>query len=260
MKFIHLTDTHLVPRGQKLYDLDPSQRLRAAVDSINGEHGDADFVVVTGDLAHWGEGAAYAALMEELARLRMPVHLLIGNHDDRAAFRAVFAQAAADAGGYVQFAFSHGGTRFIGLDTNEPGVSWGVFCDRRADWLAADLAGHAEPVVLFLHHPPFPVGIAAMDRIALQDPAPLLRALAPHRARIRHLFFGHVHRPLAGSWQGIPVSTVRGTNHQVALELGAGPRVPGSHEPPQYGVVLLDSGQLIVHMHDYLDASPRFPL
>lgn len=260
MKFIHLTDTHLTLPRTLLYTLDPQARLRAAVQSINQEHGDAAFVVITGDLAHWGEAQAYGALMEELSRLRMPVHLLIGNHDDRALFRETFADAPVDADGYVQFAFTAGGARFVALDTNEPGVSWGMFCDRRAAWLAAELASHDLPVYLFMHHPPFPVGIAALDNISLRETACLRGALEPHRQRIRHLFFGHLHRPLAGSWLGIPVSTVRATSHQVALDLSAGPKVPGSHEPPQYGVVLAGQEETIVHMHDYLDGSPRFNL
>ena len=31
---------------------------------------------------------------------------------------------------------------------------------------------------------------------------------------VRHLFFGHVHRSIADSWQRIPYSTLRSTNHQ----------------------------------------------
>ncbi len=260
MKFIHLTDTHLTRPGVALYGLDPQARLRSAVQSINAEHGDAAFVVITGDLAHWGEPQAYGALMEELSRLQMPVHLLIGNHDDRAAFLATFADAPVDANGHVQFGFSAGGARFVALDTNEPGVSWGVFCDRRAGWLEEELVAHALPVYLFMHHPPFPVGIPAMDDISLREAASLRRVLEPHRQRIRHLFFGHLHRPLAGSWLGIPVSTLRATNHQVALDLGATTSVPGSHEPPQYAVVLANDEQTIVHLHDYLDGSSRFTL
>jgi 3',5'-cyclic-AMP phosphodiesterase len=260
MKFIHLTDTHLVPPGKLLYGLDPQQRLRAAVQSINREHGDAALVMVTGDLAHWGEPAAYYALKDELARLCMPVHMLIGNHDDRKAFRTAFADRLTDSDGYVQFALSEQGVRFVCLDTNEPGVSWGVFCEKRATWLAEELRMHDEPVCLFMHHPPFPVGIASMDSIALRDASWLRRAIEPHRRRVRHLFFGHLHRPLAGSWLGIPVSTVRGTNHQVALDLGTAPKVPGSHEPPQYAVVLTSPEQTVVHMHDFLDTSTRFDL
>jgi 3',5'-cyclic AMP phosphodiesterase CpdA len=62
MKFVILTDTHFVARGRKLYGLDPTERLAAAVDRINRDHPDISFVIVTGDLAHWGEDAAYEIL------------------------------------------------------------------------------------------------------------------------------------------------------------------------------------------------------
>ena len=81
--------------------------------------------------------------------------------------------------------------------------------------------------------------------------------ISPHKARIRHLFFGHVHRPVAGSWLGIPVSSVRSMNHQTWFDLQAGELV-ASFEPPAYGVVIVDADSVIVHSHDFLDDSPKF--
>ena len=261
LKFIHLTDTHLLALGRSLYGTDPAWRLERAIQSINAQHADAAFVMITGDLAHWGEPAAYAALTEKLAQLRVPVRLAIGNHDDRGSFRAAFPDTPVTADGFVQFAFDAGGLRHIVLDSNEPGVSWGVFCERRAEWLADELARSGERLVhLFIHHPPCKVGIPSMDRISLLDAAPLRSALLPHRSRIRHLFFGHLHRPVAGSWMGVPLSTVRGTNHQVAFRLDDTALIAGSHEPPQYAVVLADDESTIVHLHDFDDASARFDL
>ncbi len=72
---------------------------------------------------------------------------------------------------------------------------------------------------LFLHHPPMAMGISPMDRIPLLNAPELAETLAPHRARIRHMFHGHLHRPLGGSWMGIPFTSLRGTAHQVALDL-----------------------------------------
>ena len=83
--------------------------------------------------------------------------------------------------------------------------------------------------------------------------------VAPHAGRIRHLFYGHVHRPVAGSWLGIPTTTLRGTNHQCWLDFEEQNQIPGSHEPPAYAVVLIDE-RVVVHTHDYLDASPKFSL
>lgn len=261
LKFIHLTDTHLVEPGRILYGTDPLQRLRSALDSIVEEHGDAAFVMVTGDLAHEGQAEAYEALRGALQRMPMPVHLAIGNHDDRPRLRAAFADLPADPNGHVQYAFTAGGIRHVVLDSHEPGVSWGVFCAERGRWLSHELRAHPDlPVHIYIHHPPFGVGIPAMDRISLRDPVHLHEALSPFGGRIRHLFFGHLHRPLAGSWLGIPTSTVRGTNHQVALNLRDSDRVGGSAEPPQYGVVLADATRTLVHFHDFADRSERFPL
>jgi hypothetical protein len=70
-----------------------------------------------------------------------------------------------------------------------------------------------------------------------------------------NFFFGHVHRPVSGSWHGIPFTTLRGTNHQVQLDLKAEDYLPISHEPPAYCVIFLEPQQTTVHFHDYLDDS-----
>jgi hypothetical protein len=48
---------------------------------------------------------------------------------------------------------------------------------------------------------------------------------------------------------------MRGTNHQVPFDFETVEWVPKSHEPPAYAVAFIDAGQVIVHFHDYLDAS-----
>jgi 3',5'-cyclic AMP phosphodiesterase CpdA len=267
LQFVHLTDTHLVAAGETLYGLDPLARLEAAVAAINARHAapgpeQAAFVLITGDLTHWGAPDAYRALAAGLDRLALPAHLLIGNHDDRAAFRAAFPETPCDPDGFVQSVIDTDELRLILLDTHDPGTAAGRLCAARLRWLAARLAEQDRPVLLALHHPPPHTGLRRMDAIALADPDALWAVLAPHRARIRHMLFGHLHRPVAGSWRGIPFSTIRGTAHQVAFDLARGPeqRVPGSHEPPAYGLVRVDGESVAVHAHDFLDRTATFDL
>ena len=260
-KFIHITDTHFVPPGDLLYGLNPLDRLAMCVADVNKHHADAAFAILTGDLAHKGQPEAYVALKRELDKLAMPYHLLVGNHDDRANLLATFPDARSDADGFIQYTFDMGeGVLAICLDTNEPGKPWGTFCETRAAWLkdALDRAGDL-PVIVFMHHPPFKVRLKRMDDISLLEPKHFVAAVAGRR-NIRHLFFGHLHRPVAGSWRGIPISTLRATSHQVALDFVIEGRIPGSHEPPAYGVVLLEPDQMIVHMHDFLDRTNTFLL
>ncbi len=258
LKFIHITDVHLVEQGHALYGLDPYKRLVRCLDSVIEEHSDAALCVITGDLAHVGHPDAYRQLAHALERLPMPVLPILGNHDNRENFREFFPRVPVDANGFVQYEAAIGQYRALFLDTNEPGVSYGVLCERRAQWLADRLAEDERPVLLFMHHPAFALGIRSMDRIALLDTGPFQAALSGQAHRIKHLFFGHIHRPIFGSWRGIPFSTIRGTNHQVALRLDNTAKIPGSHEPPQYSVVLLQDESVTVHVHDFLDRSERF--
>ena len=238
MKFIHLTDTHFVPPGKLLYGRDPRIALDAAVKDINAHHADAECLVLTGDLTHWGEVAAFKNLADSLAPLTMPVHLLIGNHDKREVFHSHFPAAPADPNGFVQGTAETSAGLFVFLDTVEAGTHAGHYCAERQAWLAETLNAATGDVFLFMHHPPFATGIPAADRIGLQQMAPFRDVVEPHRAKIRHLFFGHVHRPMAGSWLGIPVSTLRAINHQVWFDMESA-ELQGSFEPPAYGVVLI---------------------
>lgn len=146
------------------------------------------------------------------------------------------------------------------LDTHEPGTHEGRLCVRRLDWLERTLeALHGERIFIAMHHPPLTLALPAMDVIGLQQSRELGGLLARH-GDVRQIFFGHVHRPVHGTWQGIPFSTQRGLNHQVALHTGMPQGIPGSHEPPAYGIVVIGAASVVVHVHDFLDTSPRFDL
>lgn len=261
LKFIHLTDTHVVGGDALLYGSNPRKRLEQAVDSINREHGDAQWVVVTGDLTHWGEEDAYAAFARRISALSMPFVLMMGNHDNTPAFASAFPNAPRDSNGFVQSALQTSQGLMLFLDTSLPQTHAGGFCQKRRTWLANQLAQSTGPVFLFMHHPPFGVGIKGMDAIMLRDAEPFWQVLEPHAGRIRHLFFGHLHRTLFGNWHSISFSCLPSLNHQVALDLETGPEIVHANlGPPAYGVVLVDDDKVLVHQHSFLDPSPRFAL
>ena len=260
MKFVHITDPHIVPPPRMLCALDPRARLAAAISDINRHHTDAAFAVFTGDLAYLGEQGAYEDLRKLLDTLVIPYHLLVGNHDDRTNFKRVFPETPADESGFIQYVIETEAGAFVMVDTMETEAPEGVYCDLRFAWLERQLqtlTGH--PVYLFLHHPPFDIGIRSLDESRLPDPDRLAQLIDAH-GDVRYLFYGHVHRAVWGSWNGIPTSALPGTNHQVGLTLGGSPEMLGTHERPAYGVVLIERGCVNVHLRDFIDESPRFPL
>jgi 3',5'-cyclic AMP phosphodiesterase CpdA len=201
--------------------------------------------VITGDLAHLGEVAAYESLADIIKGLPFPCHLLLGNHDEREAFLSVFGGVPTTPEGHVQQALSTPAGLFVMLDTNEAGTHAGKLGEERLARLSATLEYSTDPVFLFLHHPPVASGIVGMDRIPLLDADALWQTLKPHRQRIRHIFHGHLHRPLAGSWQ-------------VTLDFAENTKVLGNHEPPAYAFVRISDEEVVVHTHDYLDAPEGF--
>ena len=252
MKFIHVTDPHLVAPGERVHTLNPLPRFEACIRTINNRESDAELVVITGDLVDRGQLSAYQALNTVLDTLVLPYHLLIGNHDDRNNFLSVFGEAWRDESGFIQGTAETKTGLFVFLDTVQEGKSAGEYCERRCRWLQKVLAASAsQPVYLFMHHPPFDVHIPFLDNIGLESKDAFVDCIDAYD-NIRHIFFGHVHRPISGSWRGIPFSTLTSTNHQVALNMQDINQDRYSDEAPTYSIVLLDNVSTIVHTFPYM--------
>jgi 3',5'-cyclic AMP phosphodiesterase CpdA len=139
------------------------------------------------------------------------------------------------------------------LDTKAEGTHGGELCELRRNWLATQLETHDKPIWLFMHHPPFPTGLKAMDTIGMKrSDAEALGTLVQDHRHIQHLFFGHFHRPIAGNWRNISFSSHRSMMLQCALDLETKAHVPAIHEEPQLAVILAEDGLLTVHYHDFM--------
>ena len=249
MLIAQLTDLHIKPSGRLAYGVvDTTAYLTAAVADLTARRPAPDAVLLTGDLVDAGRPEEYARLRALLAPIRCPVYVIPGNHDDRAALRAGFADHTylPKGDGFIHYAIDDHPVRLIGLDTTEPGEAGGNLCAARLDWLAEQLArAPARPTILFLHHPPFPTGIAHMDKIGLVDPAPFAALVARH-PQVERVLAGHLHRSIQARFAGTLASTAPATCHQVALELE--PEAPAAFymEPPGYQLHLYVPGTGVV--------------
>ena len=114
---LHISDTHLLAGGGLLYDrVSSEQHLRSLFDEFEASGARPEAIVFTGDLADRGEPDAYdriRRIVDPVAeRLDTQVIWVMGNHDDRAAFRTFLLnlgrQVAAAAKEATVFGF--GGT------------------------------------------------------------------------------------------------------------------------------------------------------
>ncbi|MDB5614297.1 MAG: hypothetical protein JWQ22_1950 [Devosia sp.] len=255
LKFVVMSDLHLVPEGELSMTLDTSARLEHAVDAVIARYGDADFCILAGDLADLGQAAAYERLKSIVSRLPIPVHITLGNHDDRATFLSVFGDEFEAETGKIDKVIDVKGYRIILLDSSEPGRVDGVLEPRQIDWLRARLAEAMDrPVIIVLHHNANALHISS-DTIRMLEPTEFIAALKTH-PDIRQVIAGHVHLTSTASWHGLPFTTLAGGHYSVGFVVDQPnadfPRLSG---PGQMAVFIGTPDRTTVLFEDFIDGN-----
>jgi 3',5'-cyclic AMP phosphodiesterase CpdA len=253
LKFVVMSDLHVMPAGELSLTLDTGARLERAVDAIIARYSGVDFCVLAGDLADLGQPEAYEHLKSIIARLPIPVHITLGNHDDRAAFVSVFGDQFIAETGKLDKVIDVKGYRIILLDSSEPGRVDGALQPTQIAWLAARLAEAMDrPVIVILHHNANALHIEA-DTIRMLEPDAFIDALKTH-PDIRQVIAGHVHLTSTATWRGLPFTTLAGGHYSVSVDQ---PDVPMRYlaGPGQMAFVIGTADSTTVLFDDFIDGN-----
>ncbi|BAS14604.1 3',5'-cyclic adenosine monophosphate phosphodiesterase CpdA [Arthrobacter sp. Hiyo8] len=203
---LHLSDSHLLGGPEPLYGaVDSEAHLRQLFSEVHASKVRPDAVIFTGDLADQGEPGAYAKLRSivEPACREMGARVIwaMGNHDDRANFRAgLFDQSDNDAP--VDHSYFVNGLRIITLDTSVPGFHHGELSQSQLDWLESELATPApDGTILALHHPPVPSVLDLSILVELRGQAALADVV--RNSDIRSILGGHLHYSTMAMFAGV---------------------------------------------------------
>jgi hypothetical protein len=153
-------------------------------------------VFVTGDCAFSsGEAADYSTLTQMLDPIRqdqMPVHLALGNHDNRERFWESLKAEKSEKRpltdkqvGLVKMAHAN----WLILDSLEKTLSTpGLLGQEQLDWLAKTLdANQKKPAIVLVHHNPWLSG-----NMGLKDTQAFLDIIRP-RHQVKAYIYGHTH-------------------------------------------------------------------
>jgi 3',5'-cyclic AMP phosphodiesterase CpdA len=223
---VHLSDTHLLDGGALLGGkADTVAALDQAVRQIARLGSSISAIVVTGDVADLGEPDAYRrarAVIEPLAASSgAELVWVMGNHDERAAFRAGLLDGPGDDVSPVHHVVERDGLRIVALDVSVPGWHHGAVDEAAAEWLRGVLAEPApRGTVLAMHHAPIATPLGVMDVLELQGQDLLAEALVGTDVRL--IVGGHLHYDTNGAFAGIPVSVAGATAY--TMDLSAPPR------------------------------------
>lgn len=222
---LHISDTHLLAGNGRLYGtVDSERHLRDLFASLEASGGRPEAIIFTGDLADKGEPDAYSrirAIVDPVAeRLGSRVVWVMGNHDDRAAFRAGLLDEAPSTAP-VDAVTWLGDLRIITLDTSVPGHHHGEVSSAQLDWLAAELSTIApDGTILAMHHPPVPSVLDLAVSVELRDQMDLAEVLAG--SDVRSIIAGHLHYSSMATFAGIPVSVASASCYTQDLTVPVG--------------------------------------
>src|SRR6478609_6954521 len=223
---LHISDTHLrAASTPRLFGaLDGAAQLARALGVIEESGIRPDAVVFTGDLVDLGESGAYAdlrALVEPFAaRIGARVLWVMGNHDDRRAFRAELLDEASDLRP-VDRVDELDGLRVVTLDTSVPGHHYGELRDEQLAWLDDVLATPAPlGTIVAMHHPPVPAVLPLAASVELRDQRRLAEVL--RGTDVRSIIAGHLHYSTFATFAGIPVSVASSTCYAQDLTVPIG--------------------------------------
>jgi 3',5'-cyclic AMP phosphodiesterase CpdA len=170
-------------------------------------------MLVTGDLA-FDDGqdvdyATFLALVEQVRKREMPVHLLLGNHDHRQRFwQAIckteepFKEGSTETQGRQAIVGRHLAlveaerANFLLLDSlDETDKAPGKLGSAQLRWLQDTLDSHRDkPAVVLVHHFPNPAGARPGANLGgISDSDAMFEVLSP-RKQVKCLIFGHSHR------------------------------------------------------------------
>jgi 3',5'-cyclic-AMP phosphodiesterase len=269
-RLVHFTDTHIMagalyaPRtGQ--WQWDTAASLRRVIGVINALEPRPAFAVVGGDLVSPDlidrhkvlspeeYEPSYRLLQDILGTLSCPTYLLIGNHDNRTAFHRIMGTDVSTPEASHYYSFDYQGYHFIALDSQAPGNVWGHLDTAQLAWLRDNIEAHrAQPTVVFVHHHPWPLGIAWLDTLHLRNGNALLELLH-HYANVRWIICGHVHLDQESQHHGLTMLTTPSTCFQFSKVSQHHKSLPG---PP--GLRLVDVKGLVLstrvlHLHHASD-------
>lgn len=244
----HISDFHILAAPAVCYGFsDTREALARTVKTLSALKPRPDLVVATGDLVDEASLESYRTLRTILDGLGIPLVLIPGNHDDRAALAQTFPEHGylTGIGGLACFTRDYAELRIVAFDAVIAGREHAEPSEAALEWLDQTLrAASDRPTMLIMHHPPIHTGIAFMDAIQPPNFGRLEQILQDHR-QVKLILCGHVHRHIDATLAHARVAAAGSTSHQFSLltDLDAPPTV--TDEPPAIRLHLWRDGQVV---------------
>ena len=238
LRFIHITDTHLLSRADEtFYGLNTKSSLQVVLSDCAACYPEIDFWLFTGDISQTGTKESYALFSSAIQQYDIPVYCVPGNHDTPEFLRHVVPDSPVNSVNIIQF----GRFSMVLLDSwieNEHHGRISRSCLRQLEEYLQD---SDQFNIIVLHHPPVEVNSQWLDEIGLDNRTEFLQVLGKCNAEMLVLF-GHVHQEVDRQSDKLRMLSTPSTCHQFK------PHTRSHHTdslPPAYRFVKLGRSEHI---------------
>jgi len=194
-----LSDPHIAGNADLVFrDVHLADHLRAAVQAVAALTERPAGVFVNGDCAlkdgQAQDYATFTSLLKPLTDAGLPLHMTLGNHDDREHFwTALMPEKNARPLQSKHVSLVEGShANWVLLDSlDKTNSTPGLLDKEQREWLGKTLDEHADkPTIVMVHHNP---DFNAATTSGLVDSTELFEVLVP-RQHVKAVIFGHTHR------------------------------------------------------------------
>ena len=211
LRFIHLTDTHILDNAsESFHGLNTRKSLQAVLSDCVAHYPEIDFWLFTGDISQTGRPESYSLFRSVIQDYDIPVYCVPGNHDIPEHLQSVVPDCPINSINIIQL----GRFSLVLLDSWISNEHHGRISRHNLRQLEDYLEHSGSQFnIIVLHHPPVPVCSKWLDDIGLQNRTEFLQALSKH-PRDMLVLFGHVHQEIDRQSGRLRLLSTPSTCHQ----------------------------------------------
>ncbi|MCS5592230.1 MAG: metallophosphoesterase [Gammaproteobacteria bacterium] len=191
--FIQISDCHIDDK-KLVMGVDSKSNLKQVLSHVKSQAFDA--LLISGDLTHNGTLSSYQLLQDSLSCIDNNIHVMPGNHDNKANLSAAFNTE-------LQNTFQLDDWQIITLDSVQINKVSGFLDKAQLSFLDdAISSSNSKYIIVCLHHPLVSMNSDWDDKLSLGNPDDLF-TIVERYSKIKAILWGHAHQSECFNHKGI---------------------------------------------------------
>lgn len=247
LKFVHITDTHLLNQAEETFhNLNTKKNLELVLSQSKIQYPELDFLLFTGDISQTGIKESYSLFKSIIQEYDIPIYCVPGNHDTPKLLQHIIPSCPDSSINIIQ----SGKFSLVLLNSWVEDKHHGMINQRCLQQLDEHLKNSKDQFnIIAIHHPPVLINSKWLDELGLQNQTDFLKIINRYPKNIL-LLCGHVHQEVDQQLNQLRLLATPSTCHQ--FKANSDHRHHISTPSPAYRFIKLTENSIETKVH-YID-------